>query len=906
MSSVAINNDFKLAAEAHAEYLQVLLNSHSNIKENKLDDLVWEFTGVTVDFRTLQNIESSFPQWAKSIDTDLIQAAKLLFLKSVEGIRSTVLIRYRFDSIVKTFSFLAKKNISLISQTDLKEYYEHMLMSSIHNNRIEVRLTPLSYKNASAGISNAEWVNISKSFCLPSFGFKTIYSSSAHKRALENAIKTLSADDLTFRDWIEGGSFNHLTLDYGRYYAEHCVSFFDDNIALATAIRRTLSDAARIVEDAGHSVNNKSLKSSVMLIIGNYLTGKCTGDLKKSSRHKFSPSWLASLETSTIERFKRNLRTYRTLDVLTSTVEIQNLAQQLRISNLEDYTFQQLKYLVQARWAQLSLENFPGIVDLRTAEALCLKKFTGDAIDTVELNRLTDQKYLSLINDLDVTLPDVQFFKSCGIQEKSSQSTYINNFLRLVEAAGVIKFISLSGWRESEFGFSIKDFSASANSDVLDQAENPVKFQVKWVVPKTSGEAKLNRDITRTLCETAIWLTQLTEADNSSPCLYSFNSLSKDPSKSSEFIKKSVGKLWFHFCNYYKPFVQLRHLYELKELQKSAKHSPQLQARLAELESLCVTENWEALKSDPLLLTAYNRINNEIDRVSFLLDEDLRRGFVWQYKIGALSSEHKNILDQYLSAETKDAILALRSKDQVTPIFTREVINEIISNCLYPTPHAFRHMWAEAVYRRFDGDAGWMIRSNFKHVSHSMWLAYIRNKDNRRQHDKVKRTVVSSMLNNFILKNGEGYAGATEKLVRRMFLNTQVRTLNELSAAIDEYVDLEIEDIKSNPWGFCILRKRSKVHAQCSDGGGPQRQNASPSLCLGCTHNFSQSGNIEGILLGISNDLKVIKNADIPRSFRLASSNTVSIALKQLIKLGADTAIVLEIQNIVLSSQRLV
>ena len=55
----------------------------------------------------------------------------------------------------------------------------------------------------------------------------------------------------------------------------------------------------------------------------------------------------------------------------------------------------------------------------------------------------------------------------------------------------------------------------------------------------------------------------------------------------------------------------------------------------------------------------------------------------------------------------------------------------LVADCYYPTPHAFRHMWAEAVYRRFDGDIGWMIRSQFKHITRYMWGDYIRDKENR-------------------------------------------------------------------------------------------------------------------------------------------------------------------------------
>jgi hypothetical protein len=239
-----------------------------------------------------------------------------------------------------------------------------------------------------------------------------------------------------------------------------------------------------------------------------------------------------------------------------------------------------------------------------------------------------------------------------------------------------------------------------------------------------------------------------------------------------------------------------------------------------------------------------------------------------------------------ISPETKVVIQSLKSDKEISPVLSFAIINEIMSNCLYPTPHAFRHMWAESVYRRFDGDAGWMIRSNFKHITQNMWLAYIRDKDNRRQHDRVKRRVISSLLGNYVRKKGAGFTGAMDKMLRRLFLHTKSTTIDALEVAVEQYGLLEIEDIKSNPWGFCILRKRGKSHAKCAEQGVPQRQNASPAFCFGCTNNLTQVGNIEGILLGISNDLKVLQNPKVPETFRKVSLQTVKNAHKQLKKLN--------------------
>jgi len=148
-----------------------------------------------------------------------------------------------------------------------------------------------------------------------------------------------------------------------------------------------------------------------------------------------------------------------------------------------------------------------------------------------------------------------------------------------------------------------------------------------------------------------------------------------------------------------------------------------------------------------------------------------------------------------------------------------------------------------------------------------------------------------------LAKKGEGYAGAMDRFLRRLFLQTQTVSLDNLKTTIEQYGLLEIEDIKANPWGFCILRKRNQEYAKCADQGIPQRHNASPALCLGCTNNLTQESNIEGIMLGIYNDMEVLKNPGVPNPFRIASNTTVKNALKQLKKLGADKDILDEVKD---------
>jgi len=482
----------------------------------------------------------------------------------------------------------------------------------------------------------------------------------------------------------------------------------------------------------------------------------------------------------------------------------------------------------------------------------------------------------------------------------------VYNYIRAVEYAGIVKFIALTGWRESEYGFSVSDINVQANLDLLDQYVHPIRVEINWIVPKTNGNTKLKREITRSAYRYATKLALLAGAKNDDGCLHSYRNIVGSKKNSTNFIREAVRGFWIHFVQHYTPFKQLALLDELRTLIKENRAEANRE-RINVLSKRSHEENWERLYQDHQLREAYRRANDELDRVAFYVNSDSRKNYVWAYRNGTLDPEYTSLLDKYLSKETKEKINLLNSKEDYSAVFTVSVTNELLQDCLYPTPHAFRHMWGESVLRRFDGDVGWMIRSNFKHISQSMWLAYVRNKDNHRQYEQVKRKVISSLLKNYISKRsvdetgnvgefGDDYAGAMNNLLRRLFRNTKTWTIEELENAVDNFALTEIEDIKSNPWGYCLLKKRHQGHAKCAEQGVPQRHNASPAFCLGCPNNLTQSGNLEGIILGISNDLLVLSNERIPNSFRRASFDTVKNALIHLKKLNADKDYIGEVE----------
>ena len=88
--------------------------------------------------------------------------------------------------------------------------------------------------------------------------------------------------------------------------------------------------------------------------------------------------------------------------------------------------------------------------------------------------------------------------------------------------------------------------------------------------------------------------------------------------------------------------------------------------------------------------------------------------------------------------------------------------------------------------------------------------------------------------------------------------------------------------VKSNPWGTCILIGATEKFAKCSVNGEPQRQNASPRLCLGCMHVNISEGNYRGIVVYTQQDVIACRNTALPWFIKEANVRTVKLALKRV------------------------
>ncbi len=897
-----------------AELLQQQLKNMGCTSD--LDASQWVFSGGILNFSALMRLEEDNPAWCAKIGMSPNWLARLCLLEQCKGYRTISSIRNAFNTISKWLFWLferhgtdqkpeARQDSHVITQSELPELFEYLIMHRLSDEGAPERLLTLcSYKTVVGYVSLRDWRRTLNQLGIKSIGFTSTFSTNVQTKHWKGVIDAVTGGELSYADWKQGGSFNVLTLDYGRHYIEHCSTFFAQHISMATALKLTLANTDTISSLSG--VNRHVCFES----IPHFLQGRGIDQLppgvthKPNGRRKVSDSNLHKIQAATQEVFARHLRPQKAKEAILSAPEIAALAERFGIDGSSMDELDWLRQVVTIFLAQLDPEHNPCSDETKALHDKWLTEIVGPKMNLIEhLRPLKDwlgSRWQVLYNTAEVELPTIEWFTDLGLVIREGvNSTYLSEFITRVADSGLTQVVALNGWRESEYGWSLQDIHITRNRDVLDQHTTPWRYGVTWTVPKTHGKVKLKREITQTTYQVAQQLAQLVMAADRSPCLYPSTSL-KAPEKSADPVSLRVANMWRHFVEYYPPFVQLDKAETLKKLRAQAKAqllTPQEQQQLTQLSEESIREDWSRLQQDSLLTEARHRAREERERVIFFIDGYGRRKLLERYCRAELPESMQQLLDTHLSDATKEDIRHRAGSMDFSASYTKTVTNEVMEGCLYPTPHALRHIWAEAVYRRFDGDVGWMIRSQFKHVSQTMWLAYIRNKDNRRQHDTVKRRVINTLLSNYMKKKGKGFAGRLNTLLRRTFTRTHIIAPNQIEGLVAQFAEQEIQDIKSNPWGFCILLKRNQHRAKCAIDGTPQRQNACPGLCLGCVNNLTQEGNVQGILLGIANDVKLLKTPNVPAAWREPALVTVRNALKHLKKLTVDERIVGDLEE---------
>lgn len=690
--------------------LQARLNTLPGSKNNIFSSNSWNFQGTnglinTIDFDIFSSLCKDYADWVNEYSTDFIFITKRIWLTLAEY--ATVnQYAIRLSGLWRFFTVLAQCNIDKLSRDNLDRVISFLLTHRWHQGRAIKYTGIISYTNFShiLPLKHLKWAITESGINLIDRGV----TDAVLKKHLKQIIPEVSDDTLTYRDWFEGGSFNLLTLDYGRYYVEHCHTFFNENISLATALAKTYRSIPEIAETLNY--DHKTVSYLVPRILQGY---------KIEELHSQLANW--SLNTTqrvydhVTVRFEKAYRKARFDTLLLSDSETSHLLTTLGLRN----TSENIDRIRVITWDYLQRKNKQDTIKL-------LERCDGPT-SWHDFERFINELYQR--RNLEACIPPSQDdYKHLGLFEptssKDASRSYPRQLIRLVEAAGLTCFVALTGWRKSEFGFPFSAIKQSTNLDKLDEYAFPFRYQVDWHIYKTHGKVRQLREITFSTAVLATQISKLIGTDKNAPCLYYTTPAKRDLYESCSKVSNATIGLWEHYIHHYRGFKLLDDHQSWQQMAQYINSGMPLsfeqkrqQAQLLKLRS---ADNWNNIKIDGNLKEAWLKCREEWPRLEFSsYGRNLRAKKDWlaRYRNNRLRSDWSELLDKHLSQETKDWITSLTDDECRSPVVAKTVMNELLTDTLYPSPHAFRHMWAEAIYRRFDGDAGWMIRSQFKHIS---------------------------------------------------------------------------------------------------------------------------------------------------------------------------------------------
>ena len=870
--------------------VQARLDAIPGAMSNTFNDNHWKFEGkygriVNIYFNDLLNMGDKYPNWPISKTYDWVLITKLMWL-SLNFSTTSNMYLVKLRGIKLVWAAMAYCRATKFSKENCSEILSFLLMNSWGLDCATKNSGIKSYGSYNAGISLIPWkISLSKIEI-------NIISSDVTEREVEkclrNLIPTLTTGVLTYRDWIQGGSLDLLTLDHGRYYVEHCFSFFEKQYPLAFTLASIYKNSKALAVSLDYK------PSTVINVLSIILRGESPEEIKERW-----PSWsLSTLQK--IHSFVKN--------------QFMVLYQKARYeaSLLQDSTLKPFIVVCGLQQSQENIDRMRVIIwDWLNRKDRAETQILLDECQPSVLWADFEKQLRVVKYDCDqkpITLPSGEDFLQIGLVEhaiRASSNTYPRQLVRLVAGAGLTSVIALTGWRKSEYGFSHSAIKRTRNDDKLDQYAFPWRYQVDWYVYKTTGKVRQLREITFSTILITERLQLLFNANSNQPCLYEVSTTNNDFFDSRSPVQRSVRILWGHFVKHYQGFKQLDDLEKIQSLNIADSSGESLtQEEQGELDQLLTQRSlneWAQLSIDPNLKNTRQRVREEWPRMNFFFQKSTNKdknNWLVRYRERTLRSDWIQLLDSHLTEEIKNWIQSIPIEQLRSKQTSKKVIECSIENTIHPVPHAFRHMWAEAVYRRFDGDAGWMIRSQFKHISRTMWLAYIRDKDNRHSHEQVKVQVTSSLVHNYLRHQGEGYTGQLHTWLRRLLKKTTVMTPQEQEKFVERLATVEIENIKANPWGYCLLKRRTRNKAKCAEMGEPMRHNASPDLCLGCTHNLMQTENVEWTLLHATSHVEALRNPVVPAIFKESSYKLVKNVSQHVRTLNPNHEALTELQRV--------
>ncbi|WP_259346323.1 hypothetical protein [Vibrio diabolicus] len=685
---------------------------------------------------------------------------------------------------------------------------------------------------------------------LKALGVVGVIDSSLTQKKIEKSLDEVcqSQYSTTLAEFKKGGSFNFLGLELGQYYVDYLNQVYQNDFLYASVCQLVLES---IDTKYGMKSLEKKLPNSLHEVM---LTAILRGVEYKPAAHRAGVNLNAlavEVKDALFEEYSKRFELVTSLKDQSIEALVIELGLSSRSDSVELIRILMLQKYLGLEGHKTSHEVWQGYLLSLDKTFLEAESFSQLSVDDVyeKMQAIVSKQRLGR----EPFLADIGAWASKIFSNQESK-TY-KGFKAAIDIpfyAMTSLVVAWTGYRQSEFGFSLSAIQSEPNLDILDNAHVPFRFKLKWLVPKTGGSTKINREITSQCYQVAAQLNEVFGHEGDVPCLYSYAGKAKKENinKSGPYIEHRVKANWEGFVRAYQPFNDVIKLDTL-----NSKHTTQLTIdEQKELELLSAKYSIGSARYKNLLSCA-QEVKKDWLRLSCTsfnsakAQRALKASLILFSKGESLeNTKHQEIIETYLSGETK-ALLSSGSVDLNDKKTMKDIISELLEGVRYLSPHAFRHIWAESVLTRYQGDVGAVIRHQFAHLDNSFFMAYLRNKDARGVMQSAKQRYLNSLVELLIIESeqvGEKYVGGMAQFVKKATSLTQVKDDNGM-LALREALSGRIIDIQVNTFATCIPRDGADSRAKCSKMGSLNPQDTKPEFCLNCTNALITEGNIKGI-----------------------------------------------------------